>query len=54
MNNVDELKLAYQIAAKVVALFGNKYLPLFETLHIEIEKQAKLDQLKALATTISM
>lgn len=50
---LEELELAYKIAAKVVALYGDAYLPIFEQLHKErMEFREKLD-VKALAISVA-
>ncbi len=37
--SIGEVKSAYQQAAKVVALYGETYLPLFERLEVEYHKK---------------
>jgi len=43
----EELKKAYEVAAKVVAIHGETYLPIFERL--EREYEARMQTKKALA-----
>ena len=49
----EQIKHAYQIAAKVVRLHGDKYLPIFQRLHIEMEKIKQNEQIKAIALSVS-
>ncbi|MGH1404332.1 MAG: hypothetical protein ACRBDL_08810 [Alphaproteobacteria bacterium] len=39
--STEELKKAYLISAKIVSLYGEKYLPIFERLESEYRKRKK-------------
>jgi hypothetical protein len=47
--SLEKLEHAYQIAAKVVSLYGDAYLPIFERLHLDLEDQKKNRDLKRIA-----
>lgn len=53
MLNSVKLKVAHDIAAKVVAKFGDVYLPIFERLHNELQTIEANYNLKSLAIQIS-
>lgn len=43
----------YKIAAEIVALYGDGYLPVFERVHREMEKIIEADGIKSLALKIA-
>ena len=49
----DQIKAAYQTAAKIVALYGDRYMPVFERMHEELQKAEAAFDLKTLALTVS-
>jgi hypothetical protein len=49
---LEELERCYIIAARVVAEFGDTYLPLFERMHREVEMAKKASELKRLALAV--
>jgi hypothetical protein len=49
----QQLLEAYRIAAQVVALYGDAYLPAFERLHKEMEKCNQSDEIKTIALNIA-
>lgn len=51
--NKETIELAYQIAAKIVARFGDTYLPIFERLNCELEIQNQNQHLKTLALKVA-
>tara|TARA_B100000073_G_C23739521_1_gene573308 strand:- start:3654 stop:3851 length:198 start_codon:yes stop_codon:yes gene_type:complete len=54
----EELRKAYEVAAKVVALHGETYLPIFERLEREYEARMQskkaLERAKAIAQSIEL
>ncbi|MCH5716689.1 hypothetical protein [Niabella hibiscisoli] len=48
-----ELEQAYKIAARIVAVFGDAYLPSFQRLHEEVQKRNKQQSLKSIALDIA-
>jgi hypothetical protein len=48
-----DLYKSYRTAARMVDKYGEKYLPLFERLHTEIEDLKRTEELKARATEIA-
>lgn len=44
---------AYKFMAEVVTIYGDKYLPIFERLHREIEEHKEKDELLELAKNIT-
>ena len=48
-----EIKKAYWIAAEVVKLYGDTYLPIFLRLHRELKEIDELYQIKTLALSVS-
>jgi len=51
--NLEKIKAAYTTSAKVVALYGDRYLPLFERMLHELKKAEAAYDLKNLALQIS-
>lgn len=49
----NELTQAYKTAAKTVHLFGEKYLPLFQRLHKEVERRSNEKSMKILAMRVA-
>lgn len=49
----EQLREGYRIAAEVVALYGDAYLPLFQRLHGEIQKLSDTAELKSIALQIA-
>lgn len=49
----NNLSRCYYIAAKVVAEFGDTYLPVFERLHNEIQKHQEKSDIKSLALRVA-
>ncbi|MFD1258576.1 hypothetical protein ACFQ3S_17350 [Mucilaginibacter terrae] len=49
---LERIKAAYQASAKIVALYGDIYLPLFERMHQELKKAEAAVDLKTLALQI--
>ncbi|SHG99555.1 hypothetical protein SAMN04488109_2810 [Chryseolinea serpens] len=49
---LEELKHAQLIAAKVVAIFGDAYLPIFERVLRELHEHQKALSIKSLAISI--
>lgn len=49
-----QIEVAYNIAAKVVAEFGDAYLPIFERLHAEMQKLEKDSDIKSLALKVAL
>jgi len=54
IQNADELKAIYFIAAKVVAQHGEKYLPVFNRLHEEIKRLEKEQDIKSIALQVAI
>jgi hypothetical protein len=52
-NSLEKIKIAYRASAKIVALYGDRYLPLFERMHEELKKVEAAFDLKTLAINIS-
>lgn len=50
---VNEIQAAYKIAAKIVAMYGDAYLPVFKRLHSEIEKINQAKSIKSIALEIA-
>lgn len=50
---LEELIHYRQIAAKVVALYGDTYLPVFERMHKEVLDRQKNDDLLSIAISIA-
>jgi hypothetical protein len=50
---LEELQHLREIAAKVVALHGDVYLPIFECVHRELEARKQQTDLKALALKVA-
>ena len=48
-----ELRDAYEHLAKIIAVYGDKYLPLFERLHSEITKLRSKNELLEVAKIIA-
>lgn len=53
MTTVFEIENALKIAAKVVALYGDTYLPTFQRLHDEFLKVKEHEQKKMLALKLA-
>lgn len=45
----EDIQRAYKIAAKVVAMYGDIYLPIFMRLHNELKKIEEREKIKLLA-----
>ena len=52
--SIEELGRALKIAARVVALYGEIYLPIFNRLHAEMTKAKEDENAKALALRIAL
>lgn len=52
MRNIEQIKRAYVIAAKIVSEYGDTYLPVFERLHQEIKMLEAQNDLKSIAFQI--
>jgi hypothetical protein len=50
---LEELEECYIIAARVVADYGDVYLPVFERMKNELEKARKAEGLRALAIAVT-
>ncbi len=50
---LEELERCYIIAARIVADYGDAYLPVFERMKYELEKAKKTEGLKALAIAVT-
>ena len=50
---LEELHHLREIAAKVVALYGDAYLPIFECVHRELEMRKQQTDLKMLALKVA-
>ena len=50
---IEELEHAYKIAANVVAIYGDAYLPAFKRLHNELEKLNEETQVKKIALQVA-
>ena len=50
---MDELERAYTIAAEIVQKFGDTYLPLFERLHMEMQKRQTSLELRSIALGVA-
>lgn len=47
------LEQAYRISAKIVQLYGDDFLPLFERVHKELKQVTDLEDLKKIAMAVS-
>ncbi len=45
----EEIHKLYRVAARVVAMYGDAYLPVFSRLHTEVEKINTLENIKSVA-----
>jgi hypothetical protein len=52
-NPLEALKRDYRIAAKIVELYGDKYIPGFIRVHEEIQKHSALNDAKNLALKVA-
>lgn len=54
MEQIDKVRLeaAYKIAAQVVALYGDAYLPVFTRLHTEMKKMQQQDEMREIALNL--
>ncbi len=52
--SIEELEDALKIAAKVVALYGETYLPIFKRLHDELLKAQEGEKTKRLALEMAL
>ena len=50
---MNDLERAYIIAAEIVQRYGDTYLPIFERLHIEMQKLRQKQDLKDIAMNIA-
>ncbi len=50
---LEDIILTYNIIAKIVTIYGDKYLPIFERLHHEIEKRKIKNKMLKLARNIT-
>ncbi len=48
-----DIEHAYKIAAKIVAMYGDTYLPVFERMHVELAKQRQDLSIKSLALQVA-
>lgn len=49
----DQLMNYYHLAARIVSLYGDAYLPVFKRLHDEVEKIKCDENIKTLALTVA-
>lgn len=49
----DRIRNAYQISAKLVELYGDVYLPIFERMHKEVELLSQKRGMKELALSVA-
>ena len=49
----DDIAEAYELLAKVVTTHGEKYLPIFERIYSELQKNEAKDKLMEIAKSIS-
>jgi hypothetical protein len=52
--SIQELEHALKIAAKVVAMYGEVYLPIFSRLQNELVKAKEADKMKTLALELAL
>ncbi len=50
---IDKLHGANLIAARIVAKYGDAYLPVFNRLHKEVQKQKESEEIKNIALTVA-
>ncbi len=48
-----DIEQSYKIVARIIATYGDKYLPIFERLHREIDKKKSIKHLLDIALNIS-
>ncbi|WP_156088773.1 hypothetical protein [Mucilaginibacter pedocola] len=53
MTNIDEIKEVYLTAAKIVAIFGDVYLPIFERIHQELKLLEQKHELQSVALELA-
>ncbi len=51
--NYNDVAQAYQLLARIVSKYGDKYLPLFERLHREVKKYEDQNDLLQLAKQVA-
>jgi hypothetical protein len=49
----EQLMKCYHLAASIVSLYGDAYLPIFKRLHDEVEKIKCNENIKTLALTVA-
>lgn len=49
----EQIRKVYKIAAEVVRLYGDTYLPVFERIHEEVEKINQKQSMKTLALSVA-
>lgn len=49
----EQLINCYRLAARIVSLYGDAYMPVFQRLHVEAEKTKRNADLKSLAMLIA-
>ena len=52
--SVEQLEYAVKIAARVVSLYGETYLPIFNRLHAELMKAKENEVQKSLALQLAL
>jgi hypothetical protein len=50
---IGQLREAYQIAAELVARFGDAHLPVFKRLHKEIQRAEQIHEIKSVALRLA-
>lgn len=50
---VEELQASYRSAAKIVARYGDAYLPVFKRLHEEVQKLERASEIKTIALSVA-
>tara|TARA_R110002095_G_scaffold200464_1_gene180725 strand:- start:96 stop:458 length:363 start_codon:yes stop_codon:yes gene_type:complete len=50
---LNEIQEAYEHLAKLISIYGDKYLPIFERLHSEISKRKSKNELLNIAKSIA-
>jgi len=48
---LEQIEKAYKIAARIVAMYGDDYLPVFERMHREVKEYEQKAEMKSLALT---
>ena len=50
---IQQLHDAYLSAARIVSKYGDAYLPVFNRLHQEVQKQKESEEIKAIALAVA-